>query len=49
MDSYSDFKFSFIFAARPSFHNYVAVMFVFSVITLFAYGLAEIDAGLNNW
>ncbi|KAH1262152.1 hypothetical protein GmHk_02G004837 [Glycine max] len=34
---------------RPSFHNYVAVMFVFSVITLFAYGLAEIDAGLNNW
>ncbi|KHN48736.1 hypothetical protein glysoja_015884 [Glycine soja] len=34
---------------RPSFHNYVAVMFVFSVITLFACGLATIDAGLGNW
>ncbi|KAG5027935.1 hypothetical protein AAZX31_05G020900 [Glycine max] len=34
---------------RPSFHNYVAVMFVFSVITLFACGLAAIDAGLGNW
>ncbi|RZC09145.1 hypothetical protein D0Y65_015763 [Glycine soja] len=34
---------------RPSFHTYVAVMFVFSVITLFACGLATIDTGLSNW
>ncbi|KAG4378651.1 hypothetical protein GLYMA_17G077800v4 [Glycine max] len=34
---------------RPTFYNYVAVMFVFSVITLFACGLAAIGAGLGNW
>ncbi|KAK7330298.1 hypothetical protein VNO77_24488 [Canavalia gladiata] len=34
---------------RPAFYNYVAVMFVFSAITLFACGLAGIGAGLGNW
>ncbi|TKY55037.1 Transmembrane protein adipocyte-associated 1-like [Spatholobus suberectus] len=34
---------------RPAFYNYVAVMFVFSVITLFACGLAGIGFGLGNW
>ncbi|XP_020227920.2 transmembrane protein adipocyte-associated 1 homolog isoform X2 [Cajanus cajan] len=34
---------------RPAFYNYVAVMFVFSVITLFACGLAGIGTGLGNW
>ncbi|KAK7388880.1 hypothetical protein VNO78_23707 [Psophocarpus tetragonolobus] len=34
---------------RPVFYNYVAVMFVFSVITLFACGLAGIGSGLGIW
>ncbi|KAJ1421825.1 Transmembrane protein [Sesbania bispinosa] len=34
---------------RPAFYNYVAVMFVFSAITLFACGLAGIGVGLGNW
>ncbi|KAG5060398.1 hypothetical protein JHK85_001468 [Glycine max] len=35
-------------SSRPSFHNYVAVMFIFSVVTRFACGLAAIDTGLGN-
>ncbi|WVZ13065.1 hypothetical protein V8G54_017595 [Vigna mungo] len=34
---------------RPAFYNYVAVMFVLSVISLFACGLAGIGIGLGNW
>ncbi|XP_027332883.1 transmembrane protein adipocyte-associated 1 homolog [Abrus precatorius] len=34
---------------RPAFYNYVAIMFIFSVITLFACGLAGIGADLGNW
>lgn len=34
---------------RPTFYNYVVVMFIFSAITLFACGLAGIGAGLGNW
>ncbi|KAI4343949.1 hypothetical protein L6164_011236 [Bauhinia variegata] len=34
---------------RPTFYNYVVVMFVFSAIALFACGLAGIGAGFGNW
>ncbi|XP_050870882.1 protein CANDIDATE G-PROTEIN COUPLED RECEPTOR 2 [Lathyrus oleraceus] len=34
---------------RPTFYNYVVVMFIFNAITLFACGLAGIGSGLGNW
>ncbi|KOM33183.1 hypothetical protein LR48_Vigan01g273900 [Vigna angularis] len=34
---------------RPAFYNYVAVMFVLSVISLLSCGLAGIGIGLGNW
>ncbi|KAK2411415.1 protein CANDIDATE G-PROTEIN COUPLED RECEPTOR [Trifolium repens] len=34
---------------RPTFYNYVFIMFIFSAISLFACGVAGIGAGLGNW
>ncbi|MED6145025.1 hypothetical protein PIB30_021173 [Stylosanthes scabra] len=34
---------------RPSFHNYVVVMFVFSAIALFSCGLAALGTSFGNW
>ncbi|XP_004508683.1 protein CANDIDATE G-PROTEIN COUPLED RECEPTOR 2-like [Cicer arietinum] len=34
---------------RPTFYNYVVIMFIFSATTLFACGMAGFGASLGNW